>query len=151
MDGLPIAFHLTGGEVSDCTQLECSLDIGPDIAPRAGGTDKGYASKGNRAVLRERRIIPVIPHKSNEKEKPAFFPKALYKGRARIEQCVGKLKRFKRVALRCENTAESVDAVVSFACAMILVKSVTRPKTKEVAAFTNSIYHNISNNKWYFH
>ena len=75
-------------------------------------------------MLRERRIIPVIPHKSNEKEKPAFFPKALYKGRARIEQCVGKLKRFKRVALRCENTAESVDAVVSFACAMILVKSV---------------------------
>ena len=27
-DGLPIAFRLTGGEVSDCTQLEISLDIG---------------------------------------------------------------------------------------------------------------------------
>ena len=32
---------------------------------------------------------------------PAFFPKTLYKARARIEQAVGKLKRFKRIALRC--------------------------------------------------
>src|SRR5450432_1180122 len=34
-DGLPIAFHLTGGEVSDSTQLKTSLDIGPDIEPPA--------------------------------------------------------------------------------------------------------------------
>ena len=36
---------------------------------------------------------------------PAFLPAALYKGRARIEQGVGKLKRFKRIALRGEKTA----------------------------------------------
>jgi transposase len=30
-DGLPIAFHLTGGEVHDTTQFTTSLDIGPDI------------------------------------------------------------------------------------------------------------------------
>jgi hypothetical protein len=35
------------------------------------------------------------------------FPKALYKARARIEQAVGKLKRFKRIALRCEKTAQN--------------------------------------------
>lgn len=35
--------------------------------------------------------IPVIPHKANEKDKPAFFAKALYKGCARIEQAVGKI------------------------------------------------------------
>ncbi|CDM60008.1 MULTISPECIES: hypothetical protein [Rhizobium] len=34
------------------------------------------------------------------KGKPGFFAKAIYKGRARIEQAVGKLKRFKRVALQ---------------------------------------------------
>jgi hypothetical protein len=33
---------------------------------------------------------------------PAFFLKTLYKARARIEQAVGKLKRFKRIALPCE-------------------------------------------------
>ena len=54
------------------------------------------------------------------------FPKILYKGRARIEQSVGKLKRFKRIALRCEKTAENFASLVSFACSLILVKTVHR-------------------------
>jgi hypothetical protein len=37
-------FAVTGGEVSDSTQLKTSLDIGPDITPRAAITDKGYDS-----------------------------------------------------------------------------------------------------------
>ena len=123
-DGLPIGFHLTGGEASDSTQLTTSLDIGPDVRPRAALTDKGYDSKANRAACRARGIVPLIPHRANAKDKPAFFPKALYKGRARIEQAMGKLKRFKRVAFRCEKTAESYGALVAFACSMILVKSV---------------------------
>jgi hypothetical protein len=45
---------LTGGEASDCTQLETSLDIGPDIKPRAAITDKGYDSAANRAACRGR-------------------------------------------------------------------------------------------------
>jgi transposase len=125
-DGLPIAFHLTGGETSDCTQLETSLDIGPDIAPRAAITDKGYDSAANRAACRTRGIAPVIPHRENAKSKPRFFPKLLYRTRARIEQAIGKLKRFKRIALRCEKTAESYAAFVGFACGLILVKSVHR-------------------------
>jgi transposase len=112
-DGLPIAFHLTGGEVSDSTQLETSLDIGPDIKPRAAITDKGYDSKKNRAACRERGIVPIIPHRSNAKNRPRFFPKLLYKTRARIEQTIGKLKRFKRVAMRCDKTDESYDGIVS--------------------------------------
>jgi hypothetical protein len=42
---------------------------------------------------------------------PAFFPKTLYKARARIEQAVGKLKRFKRIALRCEKTAQNYGSI----------------------------------------
>jgi hypothetical protein len=72
-DALPIAFHLTGGAASDCTQLETSLNIGPDIAPRAVLTDKGYDSAANRAICRKRGIIPVIPHRSNAKNRPRFF------------------------------------------------------------------------------
>ena len=87
-------------------------------------TDKGYDSKANRTACRERRIIPIIPHRSNARDRPTFFPKMLYRGRARIEQAMGKLKRFKRVALRCEKTDESYAALVAFACSMILVKSV---------------------------
>jgi transposase len=87
-------------------------------------TDKGYDSKANRAACRKRGIVPVIAHRSNAKDRSGFFPKTLYKGRARIEQCMGKLKRFKRLALRCEKTAVSYAALVAFACTMILVKSV---------------------------
>ena len=104
-DGHPLAFPLTEGQASDSAQFEVLLDLGPDITPRAAVGDKGYACKANRAAARERGIAPVIPHKSNEKNRPAFFPKALYRARARIEQLVGKLKRFKRIALRCEKTA----------------------------------------------
>ncbi len=87
-------------------------------------TDKGSNAEANREAARKRGICPVIPYRSNAKHRPAFFPKALYRGRARIEQAIGKLKRFKRVALRCEKTAESYAAVVTFACGLIMVKSV---------------------------
>ena len=100
-----IAFHLTGGEASDSRNFETLLDIGPDLNPRAALGDKGYDSKSNRDAARQRGICPAIPYRSNTKDMPAFFPKTLYKARARIEQAVGKLKRFKRIALRCEKTA----------------------------------------------
>jgi hypothetical protein len=48
----------------------------------------------------------------------------MYRTRARLEQAIGKLKRFKRVALRRDKTATSYDGIVGFACTMILVKTV---------------------------
>ena len=119
-----IAFDLTGGEASDCTHFETLLDIGPDITPRAAIADKGYSSKANRAAARARRIVPVIPHKANERDQPAFFAKTLYKARGRIEQGFARLKRFKRVALRCEKTADNFRSIVSFAAGLCLIKFV---------------------------
>ena len=66
----------------------------------------------------------MIPHKANEKNKPAFFARVLYKARGRIEQGVGRLKRFKRVALRCEKTARNFRSIVSFAAGLCLIKFV---------------------------
>ena len=123
-DGHPIAFDLTGGEKGDAPHFPILLGLGPDVDPRAAVGDKGYASRTNRQAARSRGIIPVIPHKANEKNRPGFFAKALYRGRARIEQAVGKLKRFKRVALRCEKTKRNFAAIVALAAAFVLVKSV---------------------------
>lgn len=86
--------------------------------------DKGYDAKANRAAARALGIAPVIPTKSNARDRPTFFPKALYRGRARIEHCVGKLKRFKRVALRCEKTAQNYGSLVALGLTFMLVKSV---------------------------
>ncbi len=66
----------------------------------------------------------MIPFKSSAKNRPRFFPKALYRARARIEQLVGKLKRFKRVALRCEKTAQNYRSLIALALGFILIKSV---------------------------
>jgi transposase len=122
--GLPIAFDLTPGQASDSRNFRVLLDLGPEIRPRAAIGDKGFDSKANRAEARSRGICPVIPFKASAKVRPAFFPKALYRGRARIEQAVGKLKRFKRVALRCEKTAQNYGSIVALGLTMILVKSV---------------------------
>jgi len=119
------------------------LEIGPDVTPRAAVGDKGYDSRPHRQAARSRGICPAIAYKSTAKDRPAFFPKLLYRGqaalprpscfteakllyrgRARIEQTVGKLKRFKRVALRCEKTAQNYGSIIALALGFILIKSV---------------------------
>jgi transposase len=101
------------------------LDLGPDITPRAVVGDKGYDSKGHRSAARQRSLCPVIPLKASARIRPAFFPKVLYQARARIEQLVGKLKRFKRVALRCEKTVQNYGSVV----ASLSASSLSNPST----------------------
>jgi transposase len=123
-DGHVIAFDLTGGEKGDAPHFQVLAGLGPDINPRAALGDKGYDSKANRELCRKHGIVPVIPYKSNTKNKPKYFPKILYKARARIEQSVGKLKRFKRIALRCEKTAKNFASFVALASGFILIKSV---------------------------
>jgi transposase len=62
------------------------------------------------------RPTPLAPAKR--------FARALYRGRARIEQAVGKLKRFKRIALRCEKTKANFASFVALAIGFILVQFV---------------------------
>ena len=112
------------GQVECGSTFETLLDIGPDLNPRAALGDKGYDSKSNRAAARQRGICPAITYRSNTKNMPAFFRKTLYKARARIEQAVAKLKRFKRIALRCEKTTQNYGSFVALALGFILIKSV---------------------------
>ena len=100
------------------------IDAGPDGALRAFVGDKGYDSDANRAMARDRGAVPVIPHRSNRKRIPARFARALYRGRARIEQMIGRLKRFKRIALRCEKTARNFRSIIAIAAAFVLGKFV---------------------------
>jgi transposase len=124
LDGLPLAFHLTGGEPSDSRNFELLLDLGPDIVPRAVITDKGHDAKANRDSARKRGVCPVIPYRATATDRPAFFAKILYQARARIEQAVGKLKRFKCIALRREKTARNYRSFVALALGLSLIKSV---------------------------
>jgi transposase len=114
----------TANQSSDSRQFETLLDLSPDGDPRVVIADKGYDAKANRDVARRRGIVPIIPYRSNAKNPPKVFPKMLYRARARVEQFIGKLKRFRRVAMRCEKTARNYASFVALACVFILVKSV---------------------------
>ncbi|MFC3323605.1 hypothetical protein [Mesorhizobium cantuariense] len=74
-----MAFDLTGGEKGDAPHFPIPLGLGPAIDPRAALGDKEYSSKANRKAARHRGIVPVIPHKTNERDKPAFFAKTSIK------------------------------------------------------------------------
>jgi transposase len=100
------------------------LDLGPDTTPRAAIGDKGYDSKANRALCRKRGIAPVIPQKSNAKDQSKPLPNILYKARARIEIAVGRIKRFKRTALRCEKTARNFGSFVALVARSNLIQFV---------------------------
>ncbi len=68
--------------------------------------------------------MPITPKTGSLFHAGSHGAKALYRGRARIEQAVGKLKRFKRVALRCEKTKRNFTSIVALAAGFILIKSV---------------------------
>ena len=119
-----MGFELTDGEASNSIQFKPLMQAGPVENPRTIVADKGYDSDANREMARGIGALPVIPYRSNSKHIPKRFAKALYRGRDRIEQMIGKLKKFTRIALRCEKTARNFRAFVALAATFILIKSV---------------------------
>lgn len=65
--------------------------------------------------LRATAQIKQNPTRSSSKE----IDWALYKERHLIECFFNRIKRFRRIALRCEKTLSSFHAFVSLACAMV--------------------------------
>ena len=116
--GTPLAVTFTAGQVAEVTQVESVVAraLGTLMARRRAGrrrkhkpdraaADKGYSSRRVRDWLLGRKIEPVIPHRDNEKARhdPGVrFDRAAYRGRSVIEQCVGWLKEFRRIATRYE-------------------------------------------------
>ena len=82
-DGLPIAFDLTGGQAADSPHFETLIDLGPDVRSRVIVADKAYDSAKNLQRAREKESLTVIPHRKNARNRPNWFARALYRGRAR--------------------------------------------------------------------
>ena len=102
-------------------ELKEHANVSP-VLPRPFGARPEQTDRGHRGVHQSTEHKPEAA--PNVIDKPAFFPKILYKARARIAQAVGKLKRFKRIALRCEKTAQNYSSFVALAFGFILVKTV---------------------------
>jgi len=119
--GIPLAIDISAGEVHESTRAESVISqaiatlIGRRrqkrkrrYKPRQLAGDKAYSTRRLRDWLDNQNIEPIIPHKENEKARhdPAvWFNRFAYRGRAVVEQCVGWLKEFRRIATRFEKLA----------------------------------------------
>jgi len=116
---MPVAFLLTGGQISDYTP---ALELLADRQAEAVLADKGYDSdKIVEHVEKTMRAKAVIPPRANRKQQ-RDCDKTLYKLRNRIERCFSKLKQFRRFATRYEKSKACFQAFVALACTWIVLK-----------------------------
>jgi len=103
--GLPIAFAITGGEVSDFKgYLPIMNADGP--APKVLLADKGYDADFIREDMERRGGMAMIPTKRNRKIQIPVDP-AIYALRNMVERAFNKLKNARRLATRYDKTADS--------------------------------------------
>ena len=76
--------------------------------------DKAYDADHWRAWLKRRRIRAVIPNKINRKQ-PHPFARRRYRHRNVIERMFGRLKDFRRVAIRYDKNANNFMAALCLA------------------------------------
>jgi transposase len=118
--GLPLAFHLTGGQRQECEMLEPVLEAvrirlprgRPRQRPAVLAGDKAYSFPRLRRWLRARHVRAVIPERRDQRERRARrpgrrlqFDRATYRERNVIERAVGWLKERRRIATRYEKLA----------------------------------------------
>ena len=114
--GLPIAFHLTGGEASDSRNFETLSRHRSSNSIRAPlSATKGYGiPKSKPATPRANaEYVPAIPYRSNTKDCARLLSEkhSTRHGHALNPKLSASFKRFSAfIALRCEKTAQNSTA-----------------------------------------
>ena len=80
--------------------------------------DKGYDSNRFREALVERGIAPCIPS-SKSRKVPLPYDMALYRQRHRIENMFGRLKDWRRIAMRYDRCAHTFFSAITLAATVI--------------------------------
>ena len=126
-----MAFHLTGGQRHDLIGVGPLFENGalrtgrrgrPRWKPGAVIADKAYSAAWLLDSLRRKRIVPVIPSRSDQPENPDFDREA-YRGRNLVERLVGKLKQFRRVATRYDKLDPHYLAFVQIASVVVWLRT----------------------------
>ena len=100
--GLPLRFTLSPGQAHDSTAAEALLE---DQLPADSFLlgDKAYDAEWIRTMIEAQDAVAIIPDRSNVKTAHAFSH-ILYRLRNRVERFFNKLKQFRRIATRYENS-----------------------------------------------
>ncbi len=116
--GLPLEIRLSPGQDADITHAPALLG---DHEPDAVSGDKGYDCDAFAAAVEARGAGVVIPPRSNHKT-PREYDVVLSKERNKVERCINRLKQFRRVATRSEETARNFLGMVLFAAITLWLK-----------------------------
>ena len=112
--GNPVRFILTPGQVSDITQAEALI---ADLPAEHVLGDKGYDAKSLRDSVTQQGAVAVIPPRTTSPQVHCDF--ALYRERNLIERFFLKIKHFRRVATRYEQTPRAFMSMLSIISAFI--------------------------------
>src|SRR5689334_12714643 len=130
--GRSLATRITPGQAADTRQLVALLDqisvtrpggIGrPRKRPDSVTADKAYSSRANRAALRARKIVAVIPQpkdqianrarRGSRGGRPPAFDPGRYTLRNQVERGFGRRKHWRGMATRYDKLASSYQATV---------------------------------------
>jgi transposase len=115
-EGKPVALLLTAGQVSDYKGAKRLLHRLPKAKELLA--DRGYDADWFRAALIKKGIAPCIPSKKNRIIRHAH-DKALYKHRHKIENMFGRLKDWRRIAMRYDRCAHTFFSAICIAVTVI--------------------------------
>lgn len=119
-DGKPVILLLTEGQMSDYKGAALVLHALPDAKELLA--DRGYDADWFRNALREKGIVPCIPSKKNRKIQIPYN-KTLYKQRHKIENMFGRLKDWRRIAMRYDRCAHTFFSAICIAASVIFYLS----------------------------
>jgi transposase len=108
---------LTEGQMSDYKGAALLIDRLPPARVLIG--DRGYDSDQLRAWLHQRGIASCIPPKRNRRRTILRFDPDLYRQRHKIENMFGKLKDWRRIAMRYDRCAHTFFSAICIAAAVI--------------------------------
>jgi transposase len=112
---------LTPGQQHDVTAVDELLANVPERPVEAAIMDKAYDSDEIRKKLEEKHIKPVIPERSNRKEKKGH-DKQQYRERNRVERLINRLKHFRAVATRYEKLSCTFLAIVQLVATLVITR-----------------------------
>ena len=110
---------LTAGQVSDyrgAALLMNAIDALPEA--RALLADRGYDADWFRDALRARGITPCIPPRRSRKS-PCPYDKELYKQRHKIGIMFGRIRAWRRIAMRYDRCAHTFFSALCLAASVI--------------------------------
>ncbi len=107
---------LSEGQISDYKGAALMLDALPGAKAMLG--DRGYDADWFRKALIERGILPCIPSKANRK-RPVAHDRTLYRQRHKIENMFGRLKDWRRIAMRYDRCAHTFMSAICLAATIL--------------------------------